>query len=64
MPSCNSYPGKVFTLPANGKFEYRPLSNMMRKAFNINGDNMIAVHCHGEGKKQKFDLDLAVRVAI
>ncbi len=44
------------------KYEHRPISPSVRQAVLPNTDNVIAVHCHGNGTQQYFDAGLAIRV--
>jgi hypothetical protein len=45
-----------------GRYEHRPISEVVRKAVVLNADNVIAVHCAGNGEKRFFDAGLSVRI--
>jgi Glycosyl hydrolases family 2, sugar binding domain/Glycosyl hydrolases family 2/Glycosyl hydrolases family 2, TIM barrel domain len=45
-----------------GRYEHRPIGQSVRKAVLLNADNVIAVHCHGDGNNQYFDAGLSIRI--
>ena len=46
-----------------GRYEHRPLLQAVRQAIVPNAENVIAVHCHGDGTKQFCDAGLSVRAS-
>ena len=59
-----TYPQRGTNRSGEIRYEHRPIRDSVRRAVLSNADNVIAVHCHGNGNLQCFDAGLSIRVPV